>query len=249
MNLDPYAGLAMTKTAENLADESGIGKEEQDSVTLMRFGQYQDALANDRAFQKRYMAPVELKRDKLSVGVLEADEGVHLTTAEGLERLRPVLDGGTVTYGSQTHPADGNAGIIVCTGERASQLSRDENLTVQVLSYGEARTEKGFMPKAVVPAARQALERVGIDAAQCAAIKTHNPFAVADIYFSREMDVAPEDVNNYGSPLIWGHPQAPTGIRAIIELIEELVIRGGGYGLFSGCAGGDSAMSMVLKVS
>ncbi len=249
MNLDPYAGLAMTKTAENLADESGIGKEEQDSVTLMRFGQYQDALANDRAFQKRYMAPVELKRDKLSVGVLEADEGVHLTTAEGLERLRPVLDGGTVTYGSQTHPADGNAGIIVCTGERASQLSRDENLTVQVLSYGEARTEKGFMPKAVVPAARQALERVGIDAAQCAAIKTHNPFAVADIYFSREMDVAPEDVNNYGSPLIWGHPQAPTGMRAIIELIEELVIRGGGYGLFSGCAGGDSAMSMVLKVS
>jgi acetyl-CoA acetyltransferase family protein len=249
MSLDPYAGLAMTNTAENLAAESGIGKEEQDSVTLMRFAQYQDALANDRAFQKRYMAPVELKRGEKSVGFFEADEGVHPTTAEGLERLRPVLDGGTVTYGSQTHPADGNAGIVVCTRERASQLSRDLDLTVQVLSYGEARTEKGFMPKAVVPAARQALERAGIDAAQCAAIKTHNPFAVADIYFSREMDVAIEDVNNYGSPLIWGHPQAPTGMRAIIELIEELVMRGGGYGLFSGCAGGDSAMSMVIEVS
>ena len=249
MSLDPYAGLAMTNTAENLAAESGIGKEEQDSVTMMRFAQYQDALATDRAFQKRYMAPVELKRGEKSVGFFEADEGVHPTTAEGLERLRPVLDGGTVTYGSQTHPADGNAGIVVCTKERASQLSRDVDLTVQVLSYGEARTEKGFMPKAVVPAARQALERAGIDAAQCAAIKTHNPFAVADIYFSREMDVAIEDVNNYGSPLIWGHPQAPTGMRAIIELIEELVMRGGGYGLFSGCAGGDSAMSLVIEVS
>ncbi len=249
MNLDPYAGLAMTETAENLATEAGIGKEEQDSVTLMRFAQYEDALADDRAFQRRYMVPVELKRGKKSAGFLEADEGVHPTSAQGLERLRPVLEGGTVTYGSQTHPADGNAGIIVCTQERASELSRDENINVQILSYGEARTEKGFMPKAVVPAARHALVRAGIDAAQCAAIKTHNPFAAADIYFSREMHVAPEDVNNYGSPLIWGHPQAPTGMRAIIELIEELVIRGGGHGLFSGCAGGDSAMSLVLRVS
>ncbi len=249
MNLDPYAGLAMTQTAENLAAEAGIGKEEQDSITLMRFGQYQDALADDRAFQRRYMVPVELRRGTKSVGVLDADEGIHPTTAEGLERLRPVLEDGTVTYGSQTHPADGNAGIIVCNQENATRLARNRDVTVQVLSYGEARTEKGFMPKAVVPAARQALERAGIDAAQCAAIKTHNPFAAADIYFSREMRVAPEDINNFGSPLIWGHPQAPTGMRAIIELIEELVIRGGGCGLFSGCAGGDSAMSMVLRVS
>ncbi|MFV1960215.1 MAG: thiolase family protein, partial [Acidimicrobiia bacterium] len=180
MNLDPYAGLAMTRTAENLAEEKGISKEEQDSVTLMRYGQYQDALADDRSFQKRYMVPVELKRGKKSLGVLDADEGVHSTTAEGLDRLRPVVDGGTVTYGSQTHPADGNAGMIVCNQDQAGRLSRDKNVTVQILSYGEARTEKGFMPKAVVPAARNALERAGISAEQCAAIKTHNPFAVSD---------------------------------------------------------------------
>ncbi len=249
MNMDPYAGQAMTKTAENLAAEAGISKEEQDTVTLMRFEQYEDALAGDRAFQKRYMFPVKLKNGKKSAGVLDADEGVRPSTADGLARLRPVLDGGTVTYGSQTHPADGNAGMIVCTEERAAELSRDENVTIQILSYGEARTEKGFMPKAVVPAARNALERAAIGVEQCAAIKTHNPFAVADVYFSREMGVSPENVNNYGSPLIWGHPQAPTGMRAIIELVEELVLEGGGYGLFSGCAGGDSAMSIVLKVS
>jgi len=249
MNLDPYAGLAMTRTAENLAEEKGISKQEQDSVTLMRFAQYQDALADDRSFQKRYMVPVELKKGKKLIGVLDADEGVHSTTAEGLDRLRPVVEGGTVTYGSQTHPADGNAGMIVCNRDDADSLSQDKGVTVQILSYGEARTEKGFMPKAVVPAARDALERAGISTEQCAAIKTHNPFAVSDIYFSREMGVAVESFNNYGSSLIWGHPQAPTGMRAIIELIEELVLNGGGYGLFSGCAGGDSAMSMVLEVS
>jgi acetyl-CoA acetyltransferase len=56
-------------------------------------------------------------------------------------------------------------------------------------------------------------------------------------------------MNNYGSSLIWGHPQAPTGARSIIELIEELVIGGGGIGLFTGCAAGDSAMSVIVKVS
>jgi acetyl-CoA acetyltransferase len=55
-------------------------------------------------------------------------------------------------------------------------------------------------------------------------------------------------MNNYGCTLVWGHPQAPMGIRAIIELIEELVIRGGGKGLFTGCAAGDSAMAVVIDV-
>ena len=56
-------------------------------------------------------------------------------------------------------------------------------------------------------------------------------------------------MNNYGSSLVWGHPQGPMGTRAIIELIEELAQRGGGKGLFTGCAAGDSAMAVVLEVS
>ena len=56
-------------------------------------------------------------------------------------------------------------------------------------------------------------------------------------------------MNNFGSSLIWGHPQGPTGMRLIIELIEELVLLGGGYGLFTGCAAGDSAAAVVVKVS
>ena len=247
MNLDPHAGLAMVQTAENLAAEAGITREEQDSVALLRYTQYQNALEADRSFQKKYMVDVELLRRKKVIGVVEADEGVHETTAEGLAGLRPVAEGGTVTFGTQTHPADGNAGMIVCSEERAAELSR-KPVTIRLRSYGEARVEKGFMPKAVVPAARHALERAGIGINECAAVKTHNPFAVADVFFCREMGITPTDVNNYGSPLIWGHPQAPTGLRAIIELIEELVIIGGGYGLFSGCAGGDTSMAAVVEV-
>jgi len=55
-------------------------------------------------------------------------------------------------------------------------------------------------------------------------------------------------MNRFGCSLVWGHPQAPTGVRLIIELIEELVQSGGGYGLFTGCAAGDTALAVVVKV-
>jgi acetyl-CoA acetyltransferase len=79
-------------------------------------------------------------------------------------------------------------------------------------------------------------------------IKSHNPFALNDILFSREMGVDIHQMNNYGCSLVWGHPQGPTGLRSVIEMIEELVIRGGGLGLFQGCAAGDTAMAVVIKV-
>jgi acetyl-CoA acetyltransferase family protein len=247
-NLDPWAGGAMIATAETVAKRCGISREEQDEVTLLRYEQHAAALASDRAFQRRYMVSIDLMRGSKVTGTIEADEGVHPTTKEGLAGLKPVQDGGTVTFGSQTHPADGNAGVVLTTKDRAATLSRDPAVTVQVLGWGEARVEKGHMPMAPVPAARQALERAGVRISDCKAIKTHNPFAVNDVYFCREMDVAPDRVNRYGSSLVYGHPQAPTGLRAIIELIEELAIGGGGVGLFTGCAAGDSAMALVVRV-
>ncbi|MBI4879517.1 MAG: thiolase family protein [Planctomycetes bacterium] len=247
-NKDPYAKGAMISTAEAVAKKFGITKEEQDEITLLRHGQYQAALANDRAFQKRYMFPVQIPKGKKEVKTIDADEGVFPTTKEGLAGLKPATEGGTVSFGTQTFPADGNAGIVVCTKEEAARLSKDASLTIRIVGFGEARVEKGHMPMAVVPAARAALESAGIDLNACQAIKTHNPFAVNDAFFCRETGVAKDRLNQFGSPLVYGHPQGPTGLRVIMELIEELVQAGGGYGLFSGCAAGDTAMAVVVKV-
>jgi acetyl-CoA acetyltransferase family protein len=247
-NEDPFTQQAMLQTAENVVRQEGITREEQDELVLIRHEQYQDALAGDRAFQRRYMIPIELTRGKKVTGTVEEDEGVHPVTAEGLAKLRTILKDGTVTSGSQTHPADGNAGLIVCGREWAERMSRDTDVAIQLISSGSARVDPAMMPKAVVPAARDALARANIRIGDCAAIKTHNPFAVNDVFLCREFDLSPERVNRFGSPLIWGHPQAPTGLRAMIEMIEELVAGGGGYGLFTGCAAGDTAMAVVLKV-
>lgn len=246
-NRDPYGGTSMLQTAENVAKRCGITREEQDEIMLLRCAQYREALAGNRAFQRRYMVPVEVRRGKGKT-LVEADEGVFPTTREGLATLKPILEGGTVTFGGQTYPADGNAGIVVATREKAKAMSPGSAPPVQILGFGEARVEKGFMPMAVVPAARAALSHAGIRLEDCRAVKTHNPFAVNDAYFCRETGLKPETVNRFGSPLVWGHPQGPTGVRAMIELVEELVLAGGGYGLFTGCAAGDSAMASVLKV-
>ena len=104
------------------------------------------------------------------------------------------------------------------------------------------------MPEASTNAARLALRHANLSFEDMDAIKTHNPFAVNDIIFARDTGVRVENFNNFGCSLIWGHPQAPTAMRSVIELIEELVMRGGGYGLFTGCAAGDSAMALVLAV-
>ncbi len=246
---DPWGGTSMIQTAENVAKEAGITREQCDALALRRYAQYTDALANDRAFQKRYMIPVEVKISKKKTITLEADEGVIETTAEGLAALKPVLPGGVHTFGAQTHPADGHCAVIVTTREKARELSTDPAVKIQVMAYGFSRAKKAHMAMAVVPAARMALEKAGLSIADIKVIKTHNPFAANDIYLADEMGIDVNGFNNYGSSLVYGHPQAPTAGRLIIEGIEEAVLLGGGYVLFTGCAAGDTGAAMVLKVA
>lgn len=251
MMCDPLGMHSMLQTAENVAARHQIGTEEQHEVVLRRQEQYGRATADDSAFLKRFMTlPFDVPRPnfKKTATTLDGDEGLRFSDAEGLAKLKPVIDGGTVTYGGQTHPADGNAAIIVTTPERARELSTDKKIAVRLLGFGLARAELAYMPEAPVPAARRALDAAGLSMDRIDAVKTHNPFAINDLYFAKEMGIDVMDMNNYGCTLIWGHPQAPMGFRAIIELIEELALRGGGKGLFTGCAAGDSAMSVVFEV-
>lgn len=249
-NRDPFAKNAMIQTAENVAREEKISTEAQHEVVLMRHEQYQQALADDSAFLKRFMPlPIEINPSgRKVVGEVSGDEGVFPTTADGLAKLKPVLPDGTVTFGGQTFPADGNAGMVVTGKAKSAEMSADPKIEVRILSYAQGRAKRGFMPQANLPAASQALELAGVKAKDLAAVKTHNPFAVNDICVSNGMGIPLDKMNNYGSSLIWGHPQGPTGMRLVIELIEELVLLGGGSGLFTGCAAGDTAAALVVHV-
>jgi acetyl-CoA C-acetyltransferase len=245
---DPWAGTSMLEAGEMVAAELGVTRDELDDVAALRHEQYMRALADDRAFQRRYMIPVELQGRRGRTVLVEEDEGVRPVDREAIAKLGPARPDGLHTGATQTHPADGTAGTVVTTLERARELSGGEGV-VEILSAGFARVDPSRMPQAPVPAALTALEDAVLEIGQVDAITTHNPFAVNDVYFARTLGVPLEAMNVHGCSLIWGHPQAPTGMRALAELAETLRLRGGGIGLFAGCAAGDTAGAIVVRVT
>jgi len=158
-----------------------------------------------------------------------------------------VHDGGVVTFGGQTHPADGVAGALVLGRDAAHRLAASDGV-VRLLAAGFARAEKARMPKAATTAGLRALEAAGVGIADVHVVTTHNPFAVNDLWFTQQTGFALERMNPYGCSLVYGHPQGPTGLRAIVELVHALQARGGGVGLFTGCAAGDTGAALVLRV-
>ncbi|MGQ0464695.1 MAG: thiolase family protein [Sporichthyaceae bacterium] len=244
---DPSTGKGMLVAGETVAAKHGITRGECDDLTVLRSEQYQRSLADDRAFQRRYQVAVVIPTKRGRGLVLEADEGIRPAVLEEISKLAPVDPNGVLTFASQTHPADGTAGAIVTTADRARELSGGNGI-VRLLGVGYARVGTCHMPEAPVPAAQRALEAAGLTLADVDAVTTHNPFAVNDLVFARETGFPLERMNAYGSSLIFGHPQAPTGLRSIAELIEELRLRGGGVGLFTGCAAGDTGAAIVLRV-
>ncbi|HZD51690.1 MAG TPA: thiolase family protein [Woeseiaceae bacterium] len=251
MSCDPLGKHSMVQTAENVATRHRITTGEQHEVLLRREAQYGDALSDDRRFQKCYMTlpfPIPDARFRKEITAIDGDEGVRVSDPASLAKLKPVLDGGTITFGGQTHPADGNAAMIVACPDRAREISRDPRIRIRILGFGQSRAELAYMPEAPIAAADRALRFAGIPIGRVDAIKTHNPFALNDIVFARETGADLMQMNNYGCSLVWGHPNAPTGLRSTIELIEELVLCGGGIGLFAGCAAGDTAMAVVIGV-
>ena len=245
---DPGTGQSMLATAEAVAREGAMTRAALDELTLLRWQQYRRTLDDDRAVQRRYLQPVELTLGKGRTLRVEADEGVHPYSAEGLAALKPVREGGVVTFGTQTHPADGCAGALVATADRIRGVSSRGSPVVRLLSSAFARTDKARMPKAATTAAQRALAQAGIGIGDVRFVVSHNPFAVNDVWFSRQTGFPLERMNPYGCSLIYGHPQGPTGLRGIAELVHALVAEGGGVGVFTGCAAGDTGAALVLRV-
>ncbi len=243
---DPWTGRAMIDTAEGVAQEGGFSREELDALTLLRYEQYARALADDRAFQRRYIQPVVIQKGKQRIEV-DSDQGVHPTRAEDLAALKPVHEGARHTPGAQTHPADGTAGALVMSLDAARAQAGDGGV-VRLLAGAVARVEKARMPKAATVAAQQALHEAGLTMDDVHAVATHNPFAVNDLWLARQTGCPLDRMNAFGCSLVYGHPQGPTGLRGITELVHTLALRGGGVGLFTGCAAGDTGAALVLRV-
>ncbi|MBC8277634.1 MAG: thiolase family protein, partial [FCB group bacterium] len=176
------------------------------------------------------------------------DYGIRKYTS--VDQMKPERELDTcVTAGGQTHASDGMFTLLVTTEGKAKELSVRPEITIQLIGAQEYRTEAGFMPDAPAGAVKKLFARTGLTVNDMAAIYDHNPFAVNDLIFSKLFDYDWHNMNNTGSPLVYGHPQGPTLIRVTVEALEWAVGKGGGYVLIFGCAAGDVGIAAIFKVS
>jgi acetyl-CoA acetyltransferase len=243
---DPATGRAMIACAGRAARKYKVSRSEIDEITARRYEQYFDARRS--GFLDRVLVPLELLTVQgRPLGRIEDDLGVREVSLGSLQAMFE-LDT-CVTAGTQTHASDGMAFLLVCTEERARDLSPKPEIEIRFVGKSEVRTDPSLMPEAPAFAVGKLLERVGLDINDISVIKTHNPFAVNDAVFAKVFDHDWSKVNNNGCSLVWGHPQGPTLTRSLIEGLEEAVDLGGGYVLLCGCAAGDVGIAAIFEVS
>jgi acetyl-CoA acetyltransferase len=243
---DPATGNAMIKTAGISARKYKIDREEVDDITFHRYKQYFDT-KNSGWFEKVLVPFDVLNNQGRLLGRIDDDMGVRQISRSALSGMNE-LDT-CVTGGSQTHASDGMATLLVTDVEKAKELSIRPEIDIQFVGKMEVRTLPSLMPEAPVLAVKKLLYRTGLTMDDIAVVKNHNPFAVNDAIFAREMNYDWHMMNTTGCSLVWGHPQGPTLTRIIIESLEEAVSLGGGYVLVFGCAAGDVGIAAILKVT
>lgn len=207
---------SMLEAAEKLAANAGICRGHLDELVELRAGQY----ARTRGDQRRYLVPA-----RAGETVVDGDEG-----------MRPAI-----SHLIRAHPADGAAGAVVTTAERARKLARGEGIA-RILSTGSASDG----PDSMHAAARAALRAADLRMVQVDAVTTFSPFALGDFCFAKRTGFPVESMNPRGCGLVYGHPPAPAALRSVAELMTELHLRGGGVGLFAGWSEGQAA-ALVLR--
>jgi acetyl-CoA acetyltransferase len=236
----------MIGCAGKAARKYRLDREEVDDIAYYRHKQYFDTKAS--GFLDRVLVPLDiLNVQGRFLGRVEDDLGVRMLTRDGLSAMRE-LDT-CVTGGGQTHAADGMACLLITTREKAKELSPRPEIDIQFVAKVDARAHPGLMSEAPVLAVKKLLALTGMTMDDIAVAKNHNPFAVNDAVFAKEMNYDWKKMNNTGSPLVWGHPQGPTLTRVVIEAFEEAVDLGGGHVLIFGCAAGDVGIAGLFKVT
>lgn len=243
---DPATGGSMIASAGKTARKYKIDRKEVDELTFLRYKQYFEA--KNSGFLNRVLFPFDiLNLQGRNIGKITEDVGVREITLQSLREQRE-LDT-CVTSGTQTHAADGMATLLVASPQKAKEISPRPEINIEFIAKVDIRTLHGLMPESPGMAVQKLLERTGLTMDDMAVVKNHNPFAVNDAIFAKTLNYDWAKMNKTGCSLVWGHPQAPTLTRIIIESLEEAVDLGGGYVLVFGCAAGDVGTAAIFKVS
>jgi acetyl-CoA C-acetyltransferase len=240
---DPFHGIHMGITAENVAARNGITREMQDALALEDQKRAAHAIAN--GYFSEQIATVEIQ-DRKGVKLFNVDEHPRATTLEQLAAMKPAFKkDGSVTAGNASGLNDGAAALVMATGV-AVQANNLRPLA-RLVSYAHAGVDPELMGLGPVPATRLALKRAGLTVADMDVIEANIAFAAQACAVSQELDLDPAKVNPNGSGIALGHPVGATGAIIATKAVHELHRTGGRYALVTMCIGGGQGIAAIFE--
>jgi acetyl-CoA C-acetyltransferase len=242
---DAFDDIHMGITAENLADQYSISRDEQDAFAAT--SQQKAERAIEAGVFADEIVPIEVP-DKRGARVVDTDEHPRPgTTAEALAKLRAAFrkDGGTVTAGNASGVNDGAAAIVVMSARKARELGLEPMGTVE--SYASVGVEPKIMGIGPVPAVRKALDKAGLQLADVDVFELNEAFAAQSLAVIKELGIEGERINPHGGAIALGHPIGASGGRILVTLLHEMKRTHAQRGVATLCVGGGQGQAAVIR--
>ncbi|MBW2060822.1 MAG: acetyl-CoA C-acetyltransferase [Deltaproteobacteria bacterium] len=242
--MDIFNRYHMGITAENVAEQFGISRADQDALA---FSSQEKALAAIKSGQfKDETVPVMVPQRKGEPSVFDTEEHPRSTSVEALSKLSPAFKkGGTVTAGNASGINDSGACVVVMSKETAAK--RGIKPLARIVSYAAAGVDPSIMGTGPIPATEKALARAGMTVDDLDLIEANEAFASQAIAVNRHFGWDMEKVNVNGGAIALGHPIGASGCRILITLIFEMMKRESKYGLATLCIGGGQGFAMIVE--
>ncbi|MGM0901122.1 MAG: thiolase family protein [Bacillota bacterium] len=242
---DQYTGCGMGITAENLAEQYEISREEQDKFALL--SQQRATSARESGKFKKEIVQVEVSSRKGSTFVTEDEHIKPGTTLEKLTSLRPAFKkDGSVTAGNASGINDGAAAVVLVSEEYLTDHP-DVKPLAKITSWGIAGVDPTIMGIGPVPASQIALSKAGLSINDIDLVELNEAFAAQSLAVIKALNLNQERVNVNGGAIALGHPVGASGARILHSLALELKERQGKYGLATLCIGGGQGISVIIE--
>ncbi len=242
---DTFSGLHMGITAETVAEQWGITREEMDDFSFLSQKKCAEAIKAGKF--KDEIVPVEVPQWDGSTVVVDTDEhpiiGIERAAFDG---AKPAFKkDGKVTALNASGINDGAAAVVVMAAEKAKELGIKPMCTIR--SYASAGVDPAIMGIGPVPATRKALEKAGLELDDMDLIEANEAFAAQSLAVGKDLGFDPDKLNVNGGAIALGHPIGASGARILVSLLYEMEKRGSKYGLATLCIGGGMGIAMVVE--
>ena len=243
---DAFNGYHMGITAENVAEQWGITREELDEFSVISQQRAEAAVDSGRFDDE--IVPVTIPQRKGDPIVFARDE--HLTRGSSMEKvakLKPAFkkDGGVVTAANASGINDSGAAVVVMSAEKAEELGIKP--LCKIVSYASGGVDPSIMGVGPVPASRKALEKAGLTIEDMDLVEANEAFAAQSLAVRKELGLDPEKTNVNGGAIALGHPIGASGCRILVTLIHEMIKRDSKRGLATLCIGGGMGTSLIVE--